>query len=69
MATYRPWAIGPYASLVVTPIANENPAQNNNSNNNNNGGNSNLQPGNTDNGSGPASYVSLFFGLRTSLAF
>ena len=69
VATYRPWAIGPYASLVVTPIANENPAQNSNSNNNNNGANNNLQPGNSDNGSGPASYVSLFFGLRTSLAF
>jgi|CZKU01.1.fsa_nt_gi hypothetical protein len=68
VAAYRPWAIGPYASLVVTPLANENPAQNNNSNNN--GGNNNLQPSNNDKtNDGPASYVSLFFGLRTSLAF
>ncbi len=70
VTAYRPWAIGPYASLVVTPIANENPAQNNNNSSNSNGGNSNLQPGNGDNSdNGPASYVSLFFGLRTSLAF
>jgi PEGA domain len=68
VASYRPWAIGPYASVVVTPLANENPANNNNGNNN--GGNNDLQPGNNDNGNnGPASYVSLFFGLRTSLAF
>ena len=68
VAAYRPWAVGPYASLVVTPVANENPANSNN-NNNNNGGNNNLQPGNNNDNNGPASYVSLFFGLRTSLAF
>jgi hypothetical protein len=67
VAGYRPWAIGPYASLVFTPIANENPAQNDN--NNNNGGNNNLQPGNVITDNGPATYLSLFFGLRTSLAF
>lgn len=68
VAAYRPWAIGPYASLVVTPAANENPASNNNGNSN--GGNTDLQPGNNNgNNSGPASYLSLFFGLRTSLAF
>jgi hypothetical protein len=67
VADYRPWAIGPYASLVVTPVANENPAQNNN--NNNNGGNNNLQPGEVTPDNGPATYLSLFFGLRTSLAF
>ena len=67
VAGYRPWAIGPYASLVATPIANENPAQNNNGNNN--GGNNGLQPGSTTTDNGAASYLSLFFGLRTSLAF
>jgi hypothetical protein len=65
VADYRPWAIGPYASLVVTPIANENPAQNNN----NNGGNNNLQPADVVTDNGPGTYLSLFFGLRTSLAF
>jgi hypothetical protein len=68
VAAYRPWAIGPYASLVVTPAANENPANNNNSNNT--GGSNDLQPGNNNsNSSGPASYLSLLFGLRTSLTF
>ncbi len=71
VAAYRPWAIGPYASLVVTPVANENPANNNNNNSgNSNSGNNDLQPSsNNNNNNGPASYVSLFFGLRTSLAF
>jgi hypothetical protein len=67
VAGYRPWAIAPYASLVVTPIASENPAKDNG--NNNNGGVSNLQPSGGGGTKDEASYVSLFFGLRTSLAF
>ena len=67
LGTYRPWAIGPYASLVMTPAADENPAKNNG---NNNGGSSNVQPSsNTNHNGGAEAYLSVFFGLRTSLAF
>jgi hypothetical protein len=66
--SYRPWAFGPYVSLVYTPIAEENPPHANNNNGGNNNGS--VQPGGSSGGDdNPAHYFSLFFGVRTSLTY
>ncbi|HEY8091268.1 MAG TPA: PEGA domain-containing protein [Polyangiaceae bacterium] len=59
---FRPWAIGAYASVVYTAIANENPATNA-------GNDSNAPPATHDPGVSSVSYFSVLFGARTSLAF
>ena len=60
--SFRPWAIGAYGSLVYTPIANENPVPNA-------GNDANAPAGIHDAGINPVHYFSVFFGLRSSLAF
>lgn len=64
--SWRPWAIGPFGALVATIAAEENPASHD----------SGQQLGqqlplgfSSDTHTGPSSYLSVFFGLRSSLAF
>jgi hypothetical protein len=59
---FRPWAIGLFGSLVYTPIANENPVPNA-------GNDANAPAGIHNGGINPVHYFSVFFGLRSSLAF
>jgi hypothetical protein len=60
--SFRPWAIGAYGSLVFTVIANEDPAKNA-------GNDSTAPPAIHDGGITAVQYFSVFFGLRSSLAF
>jgi hypothetical protein len=64
--TYRAWAFGPYAGLVYTPVAEEDPPHATGGSNGQ--GNGDLQPPSND-GDGPAHYLSIVFGLRTSLSY
>jgi len=67
---YRPWALGPFASLVVTPVADESPDHDGGNNGGNNGGSSSpTPPGSNSDTSGPVHYLSVYFGLRSSLTF
>jgi hypothetical protein len=62
VASFRPWSVGAYASLVYTAMANENPAENA-------GNDANGPPGVHSSGINAVQYFSVFFGLRSSLAF
>jgi hypothetical protein len=62
VASFHPWAVGVFGSVVYTVIANENPATNA-------GNDANAPPGIHNGGINPVSYFSVLFGLRSSLAF
>jgi hypothetical protein len=60
--SFHPWAVGLIGSLVYTPVADESPAQH--------AGNYATAPPTTSNASAAlVSYFSVYFGLRTNLAF
>jgi len=62
LPSFRPWALGVYGSLVYTALADENPARNA-------GNDGTAPPALHDGGITAVQYFSVFFGLRSSLAF
>jgi len=60
--SFRPWAVGPFGSVVYTVIANENPATNA-------GDDTTSPPALHNAGINSVQYFSVLFGLRSSLAF
>jgi hypothetical protein len=62
VASFRPWSIGAYGALVYTALADEAPARNA-------GNDGTAPPALHDGGITAVQYFSVFFGLRSSLAF